>query len=149
MESRKAPQRSDILAAYQDLKKPDVFLTIWYKRLYTECNLMPHETGVVEVAGALNGLSDFQPEVREVRSSTLIRFYRSFCYQAEKRGIPLFMAWCGIDACMILHAWYKDELTSLHWEAYEALGNDVAKSGSHMVVHSGLGIWEVRGKMRR
>lgn len=150
MRSRTTPERSDPQQAYFDLKMPDVFLMSWFRALRSSCDLTTEKQVIVEVPGVLTpGVSDFRPEFEVVRSPVVVAFSRQFLANAEKRGIPLFMPWCARDAGMILHGWYKDDMSPLHWDAYEAVGNDVARSGNHHVEHIGMGVWQERNRMRR
>lgn len=144
------PPRSDILEAYRDLKTPDVFQMEEYRARLTSCDLRENVTRVEEFPDALApGISDFRPVTVMVRSPEILRFYRSFKGEGERRAIPLYLAWVDEQAGQILHGLYDDRLHDLHFEALRELGMDIAKRMSYKVQYLDCGVWEVRKAHRQ
>lgn len=138
------PERTDVLEAYHDLKTPDIIGTVDYWTKSARCDLRPTVTEVIEF-----GPGDFRSVDAVVRNPEVLKFYKAFRVSALKRGIPLFLSWVDLQAGQILHCYWEESLGPLHWEAYEALGLNVAITQSIKVEYLGHGIWQERKSLRR
>lgn len=139
-----------MLEAYCDLKTPDIVGSAMYWHKATLVDKRGEVRRVVARPGSADDyLQEFVVEAEQTKSLECLKFYRAFHTAALKRGIPLYLAWADMQGVGVLHVLFDDRFTDLHWQAYEALGLDVAKTQGFKVEHLGYGVWAERKPYRQ